>query len=338
MNLLVTGGLGFIGSNFVRLLLAERPQWRVVNLDAVTYAGNPANLADVASDPRYRFVKGDIADRDAVAGILAQGCDAVVNFAAESHVDRSILSAAPFAQTNILGVLALLEAIRGTRGCRLVQVSTDEVYGALEPGAAPFTEATPLDPTSPYAATKAGADHLALAFQRTYGMDLVVTRCSNNYGPFQFPEKLIPLMITNALEGKALPVYGDGHQVRDWIHVEDHCRGVLAALEHGASGTVYNFGGEAERENIEIVRRIVAILGVPVSLITHVTDRPAHDRRYAMDARRARQALGWTPRWGLEDGLAATVRWYAAHEAWWRAVKDGSYRQFYHTWYGERTA
>ena len=337
MQLLVTGGLGFIGSNFVRLILAERPSWRVVNLDAVTYAGNPANLADLAGDPRYRFVKGDIADRDAVAGLMQEGCDAVINFAAESHVDRSILSAEPFVRTNVLGTLALLDAARSAPR-RFVQVSTDEVYGSLRPDDAAFTELTPLDPSSPYSASKAGADLLALAYARTHGMDVVITRCSNNYGPYQFPEKLIPLMVTNAVERLPLPVYGDGRQVRDWIHVEDHCRGVLAALEQGTTGEVYNFGGNAERENIAIVQRIVAALRVPASLVTHVTDRPGHDRRYAMDAQKALRELRWAPRWTFEDGLAATVQWYLSNETWWRSVKDGSYRQFYHTWYGERTA
>ncbi len=337
MRVLVTGALGFIGSNFVRLLLAERPAWSVVNLDLVTYAGNPANLRDVETSPRYRFVRGDVADAEAVRAAL-EGCDAVVHFAAESHVDRSILSAGPFVRTNVVGTMTLLDAARAAGKVRFVHVSTDEVYGALEPGDPPFTERTPLNPTSPYAASKAGADHLALAYARTHGMDVVVTRCSNNYGPFQFPEKLIPLMITNALEGQPLPVYGDGRQVRDWIHVEDHCRGVLAALERGVAGEVYNFGGEAERENLAIVRRVVEVTGASPALIRHVTDRPAHDRRYAMNVTRARRELGWSPRWNFEDGLAATVQWYRTHDDWWRAVKDGRYRQFYQTWYGERTA
>ena len=336
MRLLVTGGLGFIGSNFVRLVLAERPSWDIVNLDAVTYAGNPANLEDVAGDPRYRFIKGDVTDAARSAEAMA-GCEAVVHFAAESHVDRSILSSEPFVRTNVLGTVTLLDVARARPRCRFVQVSTDEVYGSLKPGDAPFTERTPLDPTSPYSASKAAADHLALAYARTHGLDVVITRCSNNYGPYQFPEKLIPLMITNATERQPLPVYGDGLQVRDWIHVEDHCRGVLAALEQGRPGEVYNFGGNAERTNMEIVRRIVAALGASPDLISHVTDRPAHDRRYAMDATKAAAALGWTPRWTFEEGLAATVRWYAEHESWWRAVKDGRYREFYHAWYGERT-
>jgi dTDP-glucose 4,6-dehydratase len=338
MKLFVTGGLGFIGSNFVRHVLEQRPGWSVVNYDLVTYAGNPANLHDLDGRPGggYRFVRGDIADRSAVTPAL-DGCDAVVNFAAESHVDRSILSAEPFVRTNVLGTMTLLDAAR-TRGGRFLQVSTDEVYGALGPDDPPFTETTPLDPTSPYAASKAAADHLALAYARTYGMDVVITRCSNNYGPYQFPEKLIPLMITNAFEGKPLPVYGDGRQVRDWIHVEDHCAGALAALERGKAGQVYNFGGRSERPNLAIVRRIVELTGAPASLITHVTDRPAHDRRYGVDPARAERELGWSARHSLDTGLAQTVAWYRAHESWWRAIKDGSYRDFYRAWYEERTA
>jgi dTDP-glucose 4,6-dehydratase len=340
MRLLVTGGLGFIGSNFIRQVLADRPGWSVVNLDLCTYAGNPANLADVADRPGYRFVRGDIADRAVVAEALA-ACDAVVNFAAESHVDRSILSAEPFVRTNVLGTMVLLDQVRaraGTGACRFVQVSTDEVYGALAPDDAPVTERSPLNPTSPYAASKAAADHLALAYARTYGLDVVVTRCSNNYGPFQFPEKLIPLMITNALDGLPLPVYGDGRQVRDWIHVADHCAGVLAALERGRAGEVYNFGGRAERPNLDLVRRIVALTGAGEGSITHVADRPAHDRRYAVDPARAERELGWRAERSLDEGLARTVAWYREHAAWWRAVKDGSYRDFYRAWYEERTA
>ena len=340
MRLLVTGGLGFIGSNFVRMVLEARPGWSVTNLDLVTYAGNPANLADLATHPAYRFVKGDIAEPDDVARALEGGADAIVNFAAESHVDRSILAAGPFVRTNVLGTVQLLEAARARAGgpCRVVHVSTDEVYGALGPADAPFTERTPVNPTSPYAASKAAADHLALAFARTHGQDVVVTRCSNNYGPYQFPEKLIPLMITNAVEGKKLPVYGDGRQVRDWIHVEDHCAGVLAALERGRAGEVYNFGARAERANLDIVSRIVVLTGVSPGLVEHVPDRPAHDRRYAMDATRAERELGWRPARSFEQGLADTVRWYTDHEEWWRAVKDGSYRAFYRAWYEERVS
>jgi dTDP-glucose 4,6-dehydratase len=340
VRLLVTGGLGFIGSNFVRQVLRQRPGWRVTNLDLVTYAGNPANLRDLEADPGYRFLRGDIAEPADLARALEGGADAIVNFAAESHVDRSILSAGPFVRTNVLGTVAVLEAARsqadGGTPCRVVHVSTDEVYGALGPGDPPFTEATPVNPTSPYAASKAAADHLALAFARTHGQDVVITRCSNNYGPYQFPEKLIPLMVTNAVEGKRLPVYGDGRQVRDWIHVEDHCAGVLAALERGRAGEVYNFGARAERQNVDIVARIVVLTGASPALVEHVKDRPAHDRRYAMDSARAERELGWRPARTFEEGLAETVRWYLEHEEWWRAVKDGSYRDFYRAWYGER--
>ncbi len=339
-SLLVTGGLGFIGSNFVRKVLAERPDWTVVNLDLCTYAGNPANLADLADKKNYHAVRGDIADREVVARAmsLGGGCDAVVNFAAETHVDRSILSAEPFVRTNVLGTMTLLDAVRSRGKCRMLHVSTDEVYGALEPGEPTFTEATPLDPTSPDAASKAAADHLALAYARTYGTDVVLTRCSNNYGPYQFPEKLIPLMVTNALEGKPLPVYGDGMQVRDWIHVEDHCDGVLAALERGRAGEVYNFGGRAERPNLEIVKRILALTGAPASLVTHVADRPAHDRRYGVDPSKSERELGWRARHDLAAGLEHTVAWYRANEPWWRAVKSGAYRDFYRAWYEERKA
>ncbi len=336
MRLVVTGGLGFIGSNFVRLVLAERPGWHVTNLDLVTYAGNPANLRDLDRRPGYRFVKGDIAEPKDLARAFEGGVDAVINFAAESHVDRSILSSEPFVRTNVVGTMKLLEAARAVGGCRVVHVSTDEVYGALGPDDPPFTERTAVNPTSPYAASKAAADHLALAFARTYGQDVVITRCSNNYGPYQFPEKLIPLMITNAIEGKRLPVYGDGRQVRDWIHVVDHCAAVLAALERGKTGEVYNFGARSERVNIDIVSRIVVLLGVSPALVEHVTDRPAHDRRYAMDSSKAEGELGWKPGRSFEQGLADTVRWYVEHDDWWRPIKDGSYRDFYRTWYEER--
>jgi len=342
VRLVVTGGLGFIGSNFVRLVRRDRPGWRVTNLDLVTYAGNPANLRDLDGDRRYRFVKGDIAEPGDLARALEGGADAIVNFAAESHVDRSILSAGPFVRTNVLGTVAVLEAARAEaaqgRPCRVVHVSTDEVYGALRPDDPPFTEAAPLNPTSPYAASKAAADHLALAFARTHGQDVVITRGANTYGPYQFPEKLIPLMVTNALEGKRLPVYGDGRQVRDWIHVADHCAGVLAVLERGTAGEVYNLSGRSERRNLDIVARIVELTGASPALVEHVKDRPAHDRRYAMDATRAERELGWCPARSFEAGLAETVRWYVEHEAWWRAVKDGSYRDFYRAWYGARGA
>jgi len=331
MRVLITGGMGFIGSNFIRLILGERPDWTVWNLDLLTYAGNPENLVDLSPaaerDGRYRFVRGDIADADLLAEIAGETrFDAIVHFAAESHVDRSIQSAIPFVRTNVLGTQVLLDAARSAGIARFVHVSTDEVYGDLEPDDPPFTEDTPIRPSSPYSASKAASDHLVLAHHRTHGMDVVVTRCSNNYGPYQFPEKLIPLMITNALAGRDLPVYGRGENVRDWIHVEDHCRGVLAVLERGASGAVYNFGGGAERTNIDVVRRIVGILGVPESRITYVTDRPGHDRRYAIDFARAERELGWRPTRDFEDGLADTVGWYLGNGEWWRRVQDGAYR------------
>lgn len=331
-RVLVTGGMGFIGSNFVRLLLAERPEWRVCNLDLLTYAANPENLAGVVEAAeaagRYRFVRGDVADPEVVSGLLArERFDAVVHFAAESHVDRSIASAAPFVRTNVVGTQVLLDAARAHGVRRFVHVSTDEVYGDLEPNEPPFTEETPLRPSSPYSASKAASDHLVLAYHRTHGMDVVVTRCSNNYGPYQFPEKLIPLMLVNALEGRPLPVYGTGENVRDWIHVEDHCRGVLAALEEGLPGRVYNFGGGSERRNLDVVREIARAAGAGEELVCFVTDRPGHDRRYAIDYSRARAELGWEPARTFEAGLAETVRWYLDHREWWQRVRDGAYRE-----------
>jgi dTDP-glucose 4,6-dehydratase len=332
MRVLVTGGMGFIGSNFVRLLLAERPGWEVWNLDALTYAGNPENLSDVAPEAeargRYRFVRADIADEAQVGDLLDGGAfSALVNFAAESHVDRSILSSAPFVRTNVVGTQILLDAARRNGVERFLQVSTDEVYGDLGPDDPAFSETTPLAPSSPYSATKAASDHLALAYHHTHGMDVVVTRCSNNYGPYQFPEKLIPLMIVNGLSGKRLPVYGRGENVRDWIHVEDHCRGVLAALERGGAGEVYNFGGASERRNLDVVGAIVDALGIGRDRIEFVTDRPGHDRRYAIDFRRAEAELGWRPTRSFEAGLQETVRWYLENRAWWARVQDGAYRQ-----------
>jgi dTDP-glucose 4,6-dehydratase len=332
MRILVTGGMGFIGSNFIRLLLAERPEWQVANLDALTYAANPENLADVAPpaerEGRYTFVRGDIAD-EALVGRLVEpgGFDAVVNFAAESHVDRSIQSAAPFIRTNVVGTQVLLDASRAAGVSRFVQVSTDEVYGDLEPDDPPFHEGTPITPSSPYSASKAAADHLALSYHRTHGMDLVVTRCSNNYGPFQFPEKLIPLMIANAVEGKPLPVYGRGENVRDWIHVDDHCRGVLATLERGRAGEAYNFGGASERRNIDVVREIIRIVGASEEQIEYVTDRPGHDRRYAIDFEKARLELAWEPTCTFEEGLERTIAWYLDNREWWTRVREGAYRE-----------
>jgi dTDP-glucose 4,6-dehydratase len=325
-RILVTGGMGFIGSNFVRLLSRERPDREIWNLDALTYAANPESLADL--EGAYRFVHGDIADPELMGSLLGEASiDAIVSFAAESHVDRSIASAAPFVRTNVVGTQVLLDAARAAGVRRVVQVSTDEVYGDLAPEDPPFSERTPIAPSSPYSASKAGSDHLALAYHRTHGMDVVVTRCSNNYGPYQFPEKLIPLMIVNALEGRRLPVYGRGENVRDWIHVEDHCRGVLAALESGRAGEVYNFGGASERRNIDVVRSIIEMTGATEDRIEYVTDRPGHDRRYAIDFSKAEAELGWTPMRGFDEGLRETVDWYVENRGWWERVRDGVYRE-----------
>jgi dTDP-glucose 4,6-dehydratase len=334
MNVLLTGGSGFIGSNLVRLLLAERPGWRVVNLDKLTYAGNAENLADLEGNPRYRFVRGDICNGELVADIFrTERIEGVMHLAAESHVDRSILAPAVFIETNVRGTQVLLEAARELGVKRFLHVSTDEVYGSLGPTGL-FTEETPLAPTSPYSASKAGSDLLALAYAHTFEMPIVVTRCSNNYGPYQFPEKLIPLMIANAIRDLPLPVYGDGMNVRDWIHVEDHCRGLLAAFERGADGEVYNFGASCERHNIDIVKQVLALVGKPESLVKYVKDRPGHDRRYAIDSRKAKARLDWAPRHVFEEGLAATVRWYVEHRPWWERIISGEYVKYYEKQYG----
>jgi dTDP-glucose 4,6-dehydratase len=336
MNLLLTGGCGFIGSNLVRLLLSERPDWRIVNLDKLTYAGNAENLADLASHPRYRFVRGDICNGELVADLFrTERIDAVMHLAAESHVDRSILAPSIFIETNVRGTQVLLEAAREFGVQRFLHVSTDEVYGSLGPTGL-FTERTPLDPSSPYSASKAASDLLALAYARTFELPVVVTRCSNNYGPWQFPEKLIPLMIANAVRDLPLPVYGDGMNVRDWIHVEDHARGLLAALERGVPGEVYNFGAASERHNIDIVKLVLTLTGKPESLIRHVTDRLGHDRRYAIDASKATRELGWAPRHRFESALAETVGWYQSHRAWWERIISGEYLAYYAQQYGKR--
>lgn len=336
MNVFVTGGCGFIGSNFVRYLLGHKKNFRVVNLDALTYAGNRANLADVEADfaGRYRFVRGDIADAELVTKILREEeIEWVVHFAAESHVDRSILGAGDFVRTNVLGTQTLLDAARAAGTNRFVQISTDEVYGSLGPRGK-FHEKLPLAPNSAYSASKAAADLLCRAAHHTFGQDIVVTRCSNNYGPYQFPEKLIPLMITHALENKPLPVYGDGKNVRDWIHVEDHCAAIWTVAQKGKSGEVYNIGGDNERTNLEIVRAILDFLGKPRSLIRFVPDRPGHDRRYAMDTRKIRRELGWRPRVAFARGLAATIEWYCQNRAWWQHIKSGAYQKYYRMQYG----
>ncbi|MBL8178229.1 MAG: dTDP-glucose 4,6-dehydratase [Bryobacterales bacterium] len=336
MKLLVTGGAGFIGSAFVRLVLAERPDCRIVNLDKLTYAGNLENLASVADSPRYSFVKGDIADGPFVMDLFAaEKPDAVVHFAAESHVDRSILSPDPVVRTNFYGTFCLLEAARVHGVARFQHVSTDEVYGSIEePHDA--DEQYPLKPSSPYSASKAGADLLALSYRTTYKLPVTVTRASNNYGPYHFPEKLIPLMISNALEDKPLPIYGDGRQIRDWLYVDDHCRAVLAVLEKGRPGEVYNVGGSLALENVEVVRRILAATGKPESLMKTVADRPGHDRRYAITSEKIERETGWQPCMPFDDGLALTVQWYRDNTDWVRRVKSGEYRDYYEKNYAQR--
>lgn len=337
MKLLVTGGCGFIGSNFVLYLLETYPDVSIINLDLLTYAGNFENLQDTKPyGDRHRFVRGDIADRKLVDDLMAEQPDAVINFAAESHVDRSILDASAFVQTNVLGTQVLLDSCRAHGIGRFLQISTDEVYGSLGPADEAFTEKHQLAPNSPYAASKAAADLLVRAYHKTHGMDVVITRCSNNYGPFQFPEKLIPLMISNALQDKELPVYGDGLNVRDWIHVVDHCRAVDVVLRKGVSGEVYNIGGNNEHPNLHIVRHILARLQKPESLMRFVKDRPGHDRRYAMDASKLTTELGWEPAISFEEGMNQTISWYIEHEAWWQRIKTGEYLTYYETWYGNR--
>ncbi len=335
MRLLVTGGAGFIGANFVQHVLAEHPEDEIVTLDLLTYAGNLTNLESVLENPRHRFVRGDIADGDAVGSAIGAGVDAIVNFAAESHVDRSIADAGAFLATNVVGTQVLLDVARAHGVARFLQVSTDEVYGSLGPTGA-FSEETPLAPNSPYAASKAAADLLVRAAHHTHGLPTLVTRCSNNYGPYQFPEKLIPLFVTNALADEPLPLYGDGRQVRDWIHVEDHCRGVDLVLRQGRVGEVYNLGGGNERENVDIAALILEALGKPKTLVRHVTDRLGHDRRYAIDARKIERELGWKPRREFASGLRDTIAWYRSHYDWWGAVKSGAYLEYYERMYGQR--
>jgi len=334
MKYLVTGGAGFIGSAFVRMAVASGDA--VVNLDKLTYAGNLENLEPVAAEARYRFVHGDICDGALVAALLAEEKpDAIVHFAAESHVDRSILSPEPVFETNLRGTFTLLEAARLARVPRFVHVSTDEVYGSLPPPAE-ADEGFPLNPSSPYSASKAGSDLLARSYFVTYRLPVVITRASNNYGPYQFPEKLIPLMITNALEGRTLPVYGDGMQVRDWLYVEDHCRGIRAVAEKGREGEIYNIGGNRSLPNLEVVRAILAATGQPESLIQRVADRPGHDRRYALSSAKLMRETGWAPEVGFEEGLAWTVRWYRENRGWVERVRSGEYQAYYERNYGRR--
>jgi len=340
MRVLVTGAAGFIGSNFVHHVFEQRPDWRITALDLLTYAGNLENLAVLAGEERFAFVKADIADEAQLRRVFEQGpFDIIFHFAAESHVDRSNYGAAEFVRTNVLGTenLAALALSSGVK--RFVHISTDEVYGSLGPTGS-FSERSPLNPTNPYAASKASSDLMVLAHVKTNGLDAVVTRCTNNYGPYQFPEKLIPLFITNALEDKKLPLYGDGMNVRSWIFVKDHCRALLLAAERGRSGEVYNIGGPEESEvpNREITKKILALLGKPETLVERVADRPAHDRRYSVDCSKIKSELGWAPEVTLDLGLAQTVEWYLGHRDWWQRIKSGEYRAFYDMHYGQRKA
>jgi len=334
----ITGGAGFIGSAFVRLLLEQDASCQVVNFDALTYAGNMDNLEGL-DDARHRFVRGDISDRKAVLAALDEETDAIINFAAESHVDRSITSADEFLRTNIMGTQVLLDAARERRVRRFVHISTDEVMGALpDDSEAFFTEDSPYAPNSPYAASKASAEHFVRAARHTFGLDTVVTRCGNNYGPRQFPEKLIPLAISNALHDEPIPVYGDGLYTRDWIHVEDHCRAILLALDKGEPGAVYNIGARNERRNIEVIQAILKALGKPDTLVRYVKDRPGHDRRYAIDPSLVETRLGWKPHETWESGLEKTIRWYAENRTWIERARSGAYRDYYAQQYGREVA
>ena len=341
MKLIVTGGAGFIGSNFIRHMLKTYPDYRIVNLDALTYAGNLENLQDIAEtegngpQARYQFVKGDIGDTALVNRIAAEGIDAIINFAAESHVDRSIDSADVFIRTNVLGTQVLLDAALRNKVGRFIQISTDEVYGSLGPEGT-FVETTPLAPNSPYSASKAGADLLVRSYFETFKLPALITRCSNNYGPYQFPEKLIPLFITNALADQQLPLYGDGLNVRDWIHVADHCAAIDRVLHQGRPGEIYNIGGNCEKTNREITHTILNELHKPETLIKHVKDRPGHDRRYAIDCTKLCQELGWSQQYDFQGGMKETIRWYLDNQQWWTRVKSGEYQDFYQRWYGER--
>lgn len=336
MKVLVTGGAGFIGSNFVRYMVKKYPEYNIVNLDALTYAGNLENLKDIEELSNYKFIKGDIADRQFVNQLFKEEkFDYVLNFAAESHVDRSITNPDIFIQTNIQGTQVLLDAAKNIEVKKYLQVSTDEVYGTLgETGY--FTEETPLASNSPYSSSKAGADLLVRAYHETFGLPVNITRCSNNYGPFHFPEKLIPLMIINALNDKQLPVYGDGLNVRDWLHVEDHCQAIDLVLHNGKNGEVYNVGGNNERTNIEIVKTILNALGKPESLIKYVTDRPGHDRRYAIDATKLREELGWSPKYNFDTGIKQTIKWYLENQDWWKNIISGEYQEYFKNQYANR--
>jgi len=333
-TLLVTGGCGFIGSNFVRYMLRNH-DYKIINVDKLTYAGNLENLSDISHYPNYEFVRGDIADKALIEGLSSKGIDVVINFAAESHVDRSIEDPRVFLETNVIGTQVLLEAARKYGMLRFIQISTDEVYGSLGPRGS-FTETSPLAPNSPYSASKTAADLLVRAYHKTYGLASIITRCSNNYGPYQFPEKLIPLMISNALEDNPLPVYGDGMNVRDWIYVEDHCRAIDLIMHKGREGELYNIGANNELPNIEIVKKILDRLNKPESLIKFVEDRPGHDRRYAIDSAKLRNGLGWDTIYSFEEAIDLTIGWYVEHQDWWKKIKSGEYLSYYERMYGDR--
>lgn len=335
MKLLVTGGAGFIGSNFILYMMQQHPNYQIINMDALTYAGNLENLKSVQDHPNYSFVQADIADKPAVDAIFQQGIDVVVNFAAESHVDRSILEPEIFVNTNVMGTQVLLDAAKKYGVTKFVQVSTDEVYGSLgETGL--FSETTPLAPNSPYSASKAGGDLLVRAYHETFGLPVNITRCSNNYGPYQFPEKLIPLIISRALNDESLPVYGDGLNIRDWLYVEDHCSAIDLVIHQGKLGEVYNIGGNNERTNVHIVKTILNELGKPESLITYVTDRPGHDRRYGIDPTKIMNELGWKPKHNFETGIKETIQWYLSNKEWWTRIQSGAYRDYMTQQYGSR--
>ncbi len=335
-SILVTGGAGFIGSNFIRYMLQNYPEIKIINLDKLTYAGNLENLKDVEDNPNYNFVKGDICNQELVEYVVQKfEIDAIINFAAESHVDRSILGPEIFIRTNVFGTQVLLEVTKKFELERFIQISTDEVYGSLGPEGK-FTEDMPLSPNSPYAASKASADLLCRAYFKTFEVPIITTRCSNNFGPYQFPEKFIPIMIINALSDKPLPVYGDGKNVRDWIYVIDHCRAIDLVLKKGKPGEIYNIGASNEWQNIDIAKLILKKLGKPESLIKFVKDRPGHDRRYAMDWTKIKVELGWKPIYNFEDALTETINWYIQNENWWKRVISGEYQNYYQTWYGER--
>lgn len=337
MRLAITGGAGFIGSNFVRYMLEKYPSYSLLNVDKLTYSGNLENLADVLDRPRHQFLKADICDRERLMDAFSQGVDAVVHFAAESHVDRSILDGSEFVKTNVLGTQCLLEAARQSGVQRFVHVSTDEVYGSAT-GQEKFREDSPLSPNSPYAASKAGSDLLARAYHQTYGFPVTVTRCSNNFGPYQFPEKFIPLLISRALENESIPIYGDGLQVRDWIFVMDHCKALDAVLHHGREGEIYNIGAGNEWPNLEIAREILNRLNKPDSLLAYVKDRPGHDRRYSLDSSKIQTELGWKTETSFEEGLARTIEWYVTNVEWRNRIQNQAYRSYYQKLYDQRDA